>query len=63
MGIRALSKRDKMRRIELTALRREVSELRSLLRKRETKIKDLKREIKIFGGGDTGIDSVFAAIY
>jgi len=48
MDIRALSKRDRMRRAEIKDLRKQVSDLRSLLRKKETEIKELERKIEIF---------------
>jgi len=63
MDTRALLKRGKMRRTEIKDLRKQVSDLRSLLRKREAEIESLKREMEVFGGGDIGLDSFFAAIY
>ncbi|TET59639.1 MAG: hypothetical protein E3J47_08120 [Candidatus Stahlbacteria bacterium] len=63
MGMLALSRRDKMRRAEIKDLKKKVSKLRSLLRKREAEIESLKREMEVFGGGDIGLDSFFAAIY
>lgn len=50
MDIRALKKRDKMRRAEIKDLIKQVSKLTHLLRKREAEIKGLKREIEVFDG-------------
>lgn len=64
MGIRALKKRDEMRRMEVRDLRKRITKLTSLLRKKEREIRALKKEAN-FGleGETTGIDGVFAAIY
>lgn len=63
MDIRVLSKRDKMRRMEIKDLRKQVSKLTNLLNEKEIEIESLKR-MRLRGRGDTmGIDGFFAAIY
>ena len=44
-----LEKRDKMRRMEIKDLRKQVSRLTSLLAKNEKKIRDLEKELGFFG--------------
>ena len=51
MDIRALTKRDKMHRIEIKNLRKQISKLTNLLCEKENEIESLKRMRLAFRGG------------